>query len=123
MAICQAPPRRDRTWASRICLVLGVLLSLGGTAGAQEVRWRTEYNAARKEAADKGLPLVLDFGTPSCFWCRKLDESTFSDPNVAQLMNEKYVPLKIDAEREHGLVQALRITAYPTVILAASDGK
>ncbi len=102
---------------------LALLMALVGPAAAQDVRWRTDYSAARKEAADKGLPLVVDFGTQNCFWCHKLDENTFSDPAVAQVMNEKYIPLKINGERDHVLVQALRITAYPTVILAAPDGK
>jgi len=102
---------------------VAALLALAGAADGQEIRWRTDYNLARKEAADKGLPLVLDFGTQNCFWCRKLDESTFSDPTVAQVMNEKYVALKVDAERNPSLVRALLITAYPTVVLAAPDGK
>jgi tetratricopeptide (TPR) repeat protein len=109
---------QNARWAA---LILAVVLA--APAAGQEVRWRTDYASARKEAADKGLPLVVDFGTRNCFWCHKLDENTFSDAAVAQVMNEKYVPLKIDGERDHALVQALRITAYPTVILAAPDGK
>src|SRR5262249_45306929 len=93
-------------------------------AGAQEVvKWRHDYNVARREAQEKGLPLVLDFGTENCFWCRKLDESTFRDPTVVGVMNERFIPLKIDAEREVKLAQVLRIQSYPTVVLAAPDGK
>jgi thioredoxin-like negative regulator of GroEL len=117
------PPALGVTRAVRSCLAVAVMFWLGGVAGAEEIHWRTDYNSARKEAAQKGLPLILDFGTQNCFWCRKLDESTFSDPAVARVINQKYVPLKIEAERDPGLVQALRIMAYPTVILAAPDGK
>jgi thioredoxin-like negative regulator of GroEL len=88
-----------------------------------EVRWRYDYNAARKEAQDKGLPLVIDFGTETCFWCRKLDESTFRDPRVVSSLNERYVALKIDAEKEPSLSQTLRISSYPTIVFAAPDGK
>jgi thioredoxin-like negative regulator of GroEL len=109
--------------AARACLVVAALACLTRAAEAEEIHWRVDYNAARKEALDKGLPLILDFGTQNCFWCRKLDENTFSDPTVAQVMNERFIPLKIDAEREPALVQALHIAAYPTVVLAATDGK
>jgi thioredoxin-related protein len=118
--------RYSTTWrikAIRSCLALAVIFSFGRAAGAQEIHWRTDYNSARKEAAQKGLPLILDFGTQNCFWCRKLDESTFRDPAVVQVITQKYVPLRIEAERDPALVQTLRITAYPTVILAATDGK
>jgi len=123
MDICHPTRARGAVLTARICLAVAALVALAVAAGAQEVRWRKDYNSARKEAADKGLPLVLDIGTQNCFWCRKLDESTFSDPAVAQVMNEKYVPLKLDAEREPALAQALHITAYPTVVLAGPDGK
>jgi thioredoxin-like negative regulator of GroEL len=108
---------------ARFVLTFAVCARLCGVAQAQEVHWRRDYNAARKEAVDKSLPLVLDFGTQNCFWCRKLDENTFSDPTVAHVMNERFIPLKIDAEREATLAQALHISAYPTVVLAAPDGK
>lgn len=95
-----------------------VLLSTWG-----DLKWRSDYNAARKEAHEKNLPILIDFGTTSCFWCRKLDESTFRDPRVVALMNERFVPLKIDAEREAHLTNHLRIESYPTIVLATSDGK
>jgi thioredoxin-related protein/outer membrane protein assembly factor BamD (BamD/ComL family) len=108
----------------RSCLLAGLTwLALPSLAAAEEVQWRTDYNTARKEAEKKGLPLVLDFGTENCFYCRKLDETTFRDPAVVKTLNEKFVPLKIDADREPALTQSLRIHLYPTLVLAAPDGK
>jgi thioredoxin-like negative regulator of GroEL len=86
-----------------------------------EIRWRTDYAAALKEAQDRNLPLVIDFGTVNCYWCKKLDESTFRDAKIIRAMNERFVPLRIDGEKEPTLVQLLKITSYPTVVLAAPD--
>jgi thioredoxin-like negative regulator of GroEL len=86
-----------------------------------EIRWRTDYAAALREAQEKNLPLVVDFGTVNCYWCKKLDEITFRDPRVIQVVNERYIPLKVDGEKEPTLVQVLRITGYPTIVLAAPD--
>jgi tetratricopeptide (TPR) repeat protein len=87
------------------------------------VQWRHDYNSARKEAVEKNLPLLLDFGTENCMWCKRLDASTLRDPAVAGLLTDKYIPLKIDAEREAQLAQALSIQSYPTIVLATPDGK
>lgn len=100
-----------------------VLAVLAGSVSAQEVKWRSDYNAARREAREKGLPLVVDFITDNCFWCNKLDAHTFTDPGVARLLNEKFIPLKVDARRNTSLVEMLHIHSYPTVLLAAPDGK
>lgn len=87
-----------------------------------EVQWRTDYQTARKEAHDKNLPILIDFGTVGCFWCRRMDETTFRDPRVVALVNERFVPLKIDAERDVHLANILHIESYPTLVAAAPDG-
>jgi thioredoxin-like negative regulator of GroEL len=42
---------------------------------------------------------------------------------VVTVLNERFIPLKIDADREAALAQLLRIQSYPTLVLAAPDGK
>src|SRR5262245_33641716 len=109
----------------RLPALLGVvLLAVAADRGlAQTLTWRTDYNTARREAAEKGKPLLIDFGTDNCVWCKQLERTTFRDPAVASVMAERFVLLKIDGDREINLVQALRIQSYPTLILAAPDGK
>lgn len=92
-------------------------------SAADPVRWRTDYNSARKEAQEKGLPLFVDVGTDDCFYCRKLDTTTFRDPRVVSLLATGFVPLKIDANREANLARALKVQVYPTLVLAGADGK
>jgi thioredoxin-related protein/outer membrane protein assembly factor BamD (BamD/ComL family) len=111
------------THSSLLWCSLLVLIVWTEGAQAQEVRWRYDYNSARREAQEKNLPLVVDFGTENCYWCNKLDASTFHDPTVVASMNEHFVPLRVDAQRNPALTEALRIQAFPTVVLAASDGK
>jgi thioredoxin-like negative regulator of GroEL len=100
-----------------------VLAACARSAAAQQVQWRNDYNAARKEATEKGRPILIDFGTENCFWCKKLDLTTLRDPSVVALLNEQFVSLKVDAEREATLTQTLRIQQYPTLVLAGPDGK
>ncbi len=113
-----------RTILKLVLLLLSLMSCLHSfSASAQEVQWRTDYASARREAADKGRPLIIDFYTQACVYCRKLDVTTFVDPTVAATMNERFIPLKIDAEQERWLSQTLRIELFPTMVLAAPDGK
>jgi thiol-disulfide isomerase/thioredoxin len=77
----------------------------------------------RREAAETGKPLLLDFGTEACVWCRKLDGTTFRDPKVARLLNDRFVPVKIDANKYEKLTSMLGIDGFPTLLLATPDGK
>ncbi len=103
--------------------VIVILASTTTPAIAQEVRWRHDYSAARREAAETGRPLLFDFGTEACVWCRKLDATTFRDPKVAKLLNDRFIPVKIDANKEPKLTAALSIDSFPTLVLASASGK
>jgi thioredoxin-like negative regulator of GroEL len=94
-----------------------------GATAAEEVRWRADYNAAREESQKKGLPLIIDFGTEHCFWCKRLDSTTFRDATVIRTLNARFIALRIDAEKEAELARLLRIQNYPTIVIAGPDGK
>jgi thioredoxin-like negative regulator of GroEL len=90
---------------------------------AQPVTWWTDYNSARKEAQEKGLPLLVVVGTENCFYCRKLEAGPLKDPNLAPLLANGFVPLKVDAKQAPELAKALKVQLYPTTVLAGPDGK
>ena len=92
-------------------------------APAPQVTWRTDYNTARKEAQDKGLPLLVVVGTDDCFYCRKLEAGPLKDPALAPLIANGFIPLKLDAKAAPELAKALKVQMYPTTVLAGPDGK
>jgi uncharacterized protein YyaL (SSP411 family) len=100
-----------------------VLLFATSAPAADPVVWRTDYNAARKEAAEKGLPLFLVIGTDNCFYCRKLEAGPFRDAAIAGHLTRNFIPLKVDANKEPNLAKALKVQVYPTMVLAGADGK
>jgi len=103
--------------------LLAWLATGGESSAADKIEWRADYDTARKEAIEKNLPLFLDFGTEDCVHCRRMHQTVFRETVVIKLLNERFIPLKVDANREPRLTQTLRIQAYPTMILASNDGK
>ena len=57
--------------------------------------WGEEaFAAARRE--DK--PVFLSIGYSTCHWCHVMEHESFEDPQVAALLNEAFVPVKVDRE-------------------------
>ena len=103
-----------------------LFLTLGASADhavAAEVEWRTDYGKARQEALDKGRPLVIDFATVNCYWCKQLEQRTFVDAAVVALLNEHCIPLHIDAARNPDLIEKMNIQNYPTLVYASPEGR
>ncbi|GIW82961.1 MAG: hypothetical protein KatS3mg105_4768 [Gemmatales bacterium] len=100
-----------------------VLLVQAAPLRAEEIHWYYDYNLARSLAQKKNLPLLLDIGTNNCYYCVRLDKTTMRHPTIVEIVNKEFIPLKIHAPSNPSLVDALQIQAYPTVVLAAPDGK
>jgi uncharacterized protein YyaL (SSP411 family) len=52
---------------------------------------------ARAKALDR--PVLLSFGYSSCHWCHVMEHETFMDAECARLLNEHFVPVKVDREQ------------------------
>src|SRR5438093_7520035 len=51
---------------------------------------------ARARADDK--PILLSIGYSACHWCHVMERESFEDPEIAALMNGRFVPIKLDRE-------------------------
>ncbi|QDU23975.1 thioredoxin family protein [Urbifossiella limnaea] len=107
----------------RTTLVVAGLLAAAAPAAAQEVRWRTDYAAARKDAAAAGKPLLLDFAAEWCGPCKRMEATTFRTPAVVAAVSAAVVPVRVDADKDAWLVKAAGIQAFPTLILLTPEGK
>jgi len=108
---------------SLILLALVSSCFVAGRVSAQDVKWRHDYAAARKEAAEAGRPLVLKFSTDWCGPCRKLEATTLRDPKIVAALNERFVPVKLDGDKEHDLMAEFKVTGFPTVLVVTPEGK
>jgi len=67
------------------------------------VKWMTFEQAVEKSKTEK-RKIFIDVFTEWCGWCKVMDKNTFPDPEVAKLLNEKFYPVKLDAEQTNDVV-------------------
>lgn len=104
-------------------LALALTLVASFVQGAEPHEWRGDYAAARKEAEEKKLPLLVVIGTVDCSYCRKLETTTFGPDQMKAKIAGQYIPVKIDATANPEFAKAMRVNVYPTTVIAGADGK
>jgi uncharacterized protein len=67
------------------------------------VDWYPWGEEALARARDEDRPILLSIGYSACHWCHVMEHESFEDEATAQLMNERFVNVKVDREERPDL--------------------
>lgn len=62
------------------------------------INWYTWSDEAFKKAINENKLIFLSIGYSSCHWCHVMDKESFEDEEVAEVLNNNYVSIKVDKE-------------------------
>src|SRR6266545_2261165 len=67
------------------------------------VDWYPWGEEALREAKEEDKPILLSVGYAACHWCHVMEDESFEDEATAQVMNERFVNVKVDREERPDL--------------------
>lgn len=67
------------------------------------VDWYPWGEEALSKAKIEDKPIFLSIGYSTCHWCHVMERESFEDEEVAQILNEHFVPIKVDREERPDL--------------------
>ncbi len=95
------------------------------------VDWYPWGKEAFDRARELDRPVFLSIGYSTCHWCHVMERESFSDEEVASILNEHYVSIKVDRE-ERPDIDKLYMAAsqavtgsggWPLTVIMTADGK
>src|ERR1700690_4126662 len=97
----------------------------------QPIRWHEWGEEAFAAARRLNKPILLDIGAVWCHWCHVMDRESYDDPEIAQIVNERFVAIKVDRDERPDIdaryqvaVQALSGQGgWPLTAFLTPDGK
>ena len=95
------------------------------------VDWFPWGDEAFELAKAQDKPVLLSIGYSACHWCHVMAHESFENPQLAELINELYIPVKVDREERPDVdavymnaVQALTgAGGWPLTVFLTSEGK
>jgi uncharacterized protein len=95
------------------------------------VDWYPWGKEALLRAKTENKPLLVSIGYSACHWCHVMERESFEDPEVAKLMNDNFVCIKVDREErpdvDHVYMDAVQLVAghggWPLNCFALPDGR
>jgi uncharacterized protein len=96
----------------------------------QPVDWYPWGPEAFADAAARDVPVLISIGYSACHWCHVMAHESFDDPALAQVLNDRFVCIKVDREERPDVdslymdvVQAITGRGgWPLTVFARPDG-
>ncbi len=108
---------------ARIFLLVFVLTSFfSPLAQAEKIAWQQWAKAPFLQARAEDKMILLDVGMEGCTACRWMDESTYTNSDVIQLVNAHFVAIVADAEAQPDVGERYSDWAWPATIFMSPDG-
>ena len=86
-----------------ILVFLVALMLTPLSLSSQQINW-VSIEEAEKMNKEKPKKIMVDVYTDWCGWCKKMDKDTFSNPVIAEIINEHYYAVKLNAEGKDEII-------------------
>ena len=95
------------------------------------VNWQSWGEKALNQAKSENKLLLISIGYSACHWCHVMEHESFEDPEVAKIMNNHFICIKVDREErpdiDHIYMTAVQLLTgrggWPLNCIALPDGR
>ncbi len=97
----------------------------------QPIHWYEWGEEAFAAAQRENKPMLLDIGAVWCHWCHVMDRESYDDAEVAQIVNENFIPVKVDRDERPDIDSRYQVAVssisgqggWPLTAFLTPDGK
>jgi len=90
---------------------------------ARGINWQPDLHTAHGVAVKEQKPILLVFGAEWCGFCKKLEQTTLADRDLAKYINETFVAVHLDADKDTRACEILSISSLPCTAVLSADAE
>lgn len=90
---------------------------------AAEIKWQSWSEESFARAAAEGKLVLLSISAVWCHWCHVMDEETYSNRAVIDLINERFVAVRVDNDERPEINARYNMGGWPTTALLTARGE
>ncbi len=87
-----------------------------------DIRWLQWGEEAFSKARESGKPILLDLSAVWCHWCHVMDETSYSDDEIIDLINDSFVAIRVDIDQRPDIRERYNFGGYPTTAFLDAEG-
>ncbi|WP_115863012.1 DUF255 domain-containing protein [Halorussus litoreus] len=96
---------------------------MNSSAEETKVEWREWGADAFAEAQETDTPILLSLSATWCAWCHEMDREAYSNPMVAANVNDSFVPIRVDVDRQPRVRERYNVGGFPSTVFLTPEGE
>ena len=93
-----------------------VPLLIACCAGCSDIKWERDYEKGIQRAIRQQRRVLLQFYSPMCADCRRMENEVLSDPDVQRVV-ARYLPIRVDMMFNRRLAEQMNVVLTPTFVV------
>ncbi len=93
-----------------------------GESSIGSVAWTEWGEPAFSASRSQAKPVLLALTATWCHWCHVMDQTSYSDPRVIDLVNQGFIPVRVDVDQRPDLSARYNQGGFPSLAILDSDG-
>lgn len=87
------------------------------------IKWREYTSSAFEEAKKENRPLFMLITAVWCHWCHVYEEKTLETKEIADYINNNYIPVFVDYDRRKDIAARYPVVGLPATVIMAPNGE
>jgi len=90
--------------------------------GPPGIRWM-DFSQGQSHSKQAGKTMVLYFYSDTCPSCTEMEKNTWKDARIAEALNTRYTPIKVNVDRQKQIAATYKVYYLPTTWFVEPDGQ
>src|SRR3990170_2300900 len=86
------------------------------------IAWHPWEKRIFEHAKKENKPILLAISASWCHWCHRMDRDTYEDDEIIEMINEKFVAIRVDADRDPEINERYNQGGWPSTAFLTHEG-
>lgn len=88
-----------------------------------KINWNDWNNETFKKAEKENKLILLSLSAIWCHWCHVMDETTYSNEEIIKIINENFIPIRVDVDHRPDISERYNFGGFPTFAFLTPKGE
>ena len=113
---------RKLFWVLSTIVCFVILTGASATATGKTIEWHNYQNGMERSKFEK-KKVFLHFYADWCMYCKKMEQSTFKDPDVIDALNQDFIPIRVNTDLDPETARLYGVKPIPDTWFIFENGQ